>query len=74
MKMTPELEELLAAARAIFMAIPAKEANRLLTAVRAVEDSQARIDAPDPHDFDNAGLRMSGEETIDTSKWGRVAE
>ena len=56
--MTAELEELLAAAKVMFMAIPAKEATRLLTAVRAVEDSQARIDAPDPHDFDNAGLRM----------------
>lgn len=56
--MTAELEELLAAAKAIFMAIPAKEATRLLTAVRAVEDSQAKIDAPDPHDFDNEGLRM----------------
>jgi hypothetical protein len=56
--MTAELEELLAAARAIFMAMPAKEATRLLNAIMAFEASQAKTDAPDPHDFENHGLRM----------------
>ena len=72
--MTAELEELLAAAKVMFMQNTAEEAGRLHKAITAFEAARARTDAPDPYDFDNAGLRMSGEETIDTSKWGRVAE